>query len=284
VRVHLNCEKEVPSQRRSGEYGAKRRLLSAQKKVTLRKTKSYNYNRMNIKNAGYNFRAGYTFGFNEGLTGKVNKHKLPGNQWNSAEKLDLERMRNLPDIKELYLQDSENGEIHEYYKIGYNWGHLQGREVREPLKDEISEQAFEKCMDEFANCMRILYLQINRERYLAGVIFIEPESEKNRRIKFMNHFVMNTGGNKPDKTILQDIKTLLSENKVQQALDKSLTYFRDQKDLSHFNAVLTLKSNLMALREASKNLKIEKADYLIEKWCLGKSLSGMIDAELLYFL
>jgi hypothetical protein len=232
---------------------------------------------MNIKNIGYNFRTGYTLGFNDGLTDKINKHELPESEWMPADKIDLEYIRRHQEEFKFLLSPETYGEKNEYHKIGYNWGHMQGREAREALKNEMPGQDFEKSLGEFANCLRIIYLQINKEYYLHGVAALEPEKEKEWRLSFIYLFVKKTGEILPGKEIPREIKTLLSESKLLQAIDKAIPYFKELKNLNDYTAALTLKSKLMDLRGESKKQKIEKADYLAEKRRLGNSLSELID-------
>jgi hypothetical protein len=65
---------------------------------------------MNVKDLGYNFREGYTDGFNDGLGKKTNAHKMPENLWKTSEKLDLDRLRRVgedDDSKKLGIEKAD---------------------------------------------------------------------------------------------------------------------------------------------------------------------------------
>jgi len=232
---------------------------------------------INIYTCGYDLRVGYTEGFNDGLTGKANERELPEPEWNSADKLDAEKSMTDSTETSPEHEDYAEGEKSQYYKTGYNWGYLHGNDGRERLKNELPKEQFEKSMGEFANSLKILYLQIKKEYYLVGITSLEPESEKASRTKFIDQFIKDPGEITPDKSILRDIQAFLAENNVQRAIDESVNYFMDRKDLGNFSFALSLKSKLMDLRDDSREHRIEKNEYIIEKKKLGKSLSACIE-------
>jgi len=198
---------------------------------------------------GYNFRVGYTYGFNDGLMGKSNEYKFPETSLNTDEKLDLQKRRSkvftinennssILEDNELFVSRDANSEKHEYLKIGFNWGHNHGSEVRESLRNDIPEEKFEKSMSEFSNCMPILFLQINKEKYLVSVTTAELEREKEFRMSFIAKFIHKSDEIFPDKATLENIKKTLSENKVQQANLQSLIYFENQKNVEVYGSIL----------------------------------------------
>jgi len=227
---------------------------------------------------GYNFRLGYTEGFNQALTGKANEYKLPEHAWHSGERLSLliDRPPESPGDENWC---HAGGEEPEHYKTGYNWGYKDGREEREKAGAAIPAGDFERCMEAFAGSIKILYTQINKERYLVGVLEANPEEEKSSRHRFIQEFV-SAGNLKPDKNVLHEIDFLLSGNNIQRAIDLSLSYFRDLKSIAGFCFALTVRSKLMYLREDSKKGRIEKAGYLAEKAELENSLMKFIKEKL----
>lgn len=231
----------------------------------------------NIYTCGYDLRVGYTERFNDGLTGKANKHQLSETEWNSPDKLDS--MKSPYYVRGMHTLSifQTDGEISEYHKTVYNWGYQHGNDARELMKQYFPNKQFEQSMLDFAECMKILYLQINKERYLEGITSMDPEDEKAMRHRLMDRFTEDGSKMAPEKPILLGFQKCLSENKLQRAIDDSANYFSDQRDLNNFCFSLTLKSKLMRLRNVLRNEEIEKEAYLYEKRKLEDSMSERIN-------
>ena len=227
--------------------------------------------------AQYKYRLGYTEGFNDALENKPNLNSLPEEEWMPKEKTDPSQyeLQKTTDYS-VYNQIEDS---YDTYKIGYNWGYFHGVEERARLKNHISEDKFEKRMSEFANALKIIYLQINRERYLFSWN-LETEIEKNSRRKFVDKFVNNSNEIIPNPTKLNEIKKLLSESKLQRALDSSIIYFKEQKNVEAYSTSLTFISKLMILRDDVKKGKINREDSELGKRSITKLLEGLIDADL----
>lgn len=227
---------------------------------------------------GYNFRVGYSEGFNQALTGKTNEYESPEAVWHSEESLSL-KIKGDPDEPEDEVWCHKGGEEPEHYKTGYNWGYMHGHAEREKSRPSVPEEDFEEYMEAFAGSIRILYMQINKERYLVGVFETDPEEEKSSREKFISEFINSSKVN-PDKNILQQIKTLLATNNSQRAIDLSLTCFRDNKTIIDYYFSLSIRSKLMYLHEDSKKERIDKADYLREKTALENKLLKFVEEKI----
>jgi hypothetical protein len=232
------------------------------------------------KELGYNYRVGYTIGFNDGLTGSVNKYMLHQSVWKPAEELDFNKKDGLLEEQSFasMLDDFRVKPLH--FKIGYNWGHLHGSEERKILEVKIPAERFERSMAHFANVLKIIDLQIRKEFYLHGITYAEPEKEKKGRINFIHRFADISKVPIPDKPSLEAIKSLVGEKKVQQAVDTAADYFGKQRDLETYSAVLSLKSRLIDIREDSKRKKLSREDYLINMCKVGEMLLVLVDAKL----
>lgn len=205
---------------------------------------------------------GYTYGFNAGLIRSENRYFIPEQEWNSAEKLNPGK----------YLREEKGdsssacfeyaGQKKVYHNIGYNWGYLHGSEVRADMKSQVSEREFELTMSAFAKSVRILYLQINEDSYLQCVTELKPDEEKGMRIELFNYFLQKSSEPETDRSALDNIKKLIAENKVQQAIDHSTNHFREQKNIMGFDVALSLKSRLMDIRKANKMDDITEEVYI----------------------
>ncbi len=232
------------------------------------------------KELGYNYRVGYTIGFNDGLTGTKNKYELPQSVWKPAEELDFHNKEGLLEEQSFasMLDDFRVKPLH--FKIGYNWGHLHGTEERKTLNGKIPEEKFERSMKCFANILKIRDLQIRKEYYLHGITFAEPEKEKTGRINFIHLFVDIPATVMPDRSALEEIKTLIGEKKVQQAVDAAANYFGAHRDLEAYSSALSIKSRLMDIREESRRKKLSHGNYLIDMQAVEETLLVLIDSKL----
>lgn len=235
---------------------------------------------LNLKNFGYNLRYGYTDGFNAALTDSENEFSLPVRRWDSVMKLDPGKYLRIQDENDPLPEYEYANEKKEYYKVAYNWGYLHGNLTRNELKIGIAEEVFEKVLSDFANVLEINFLQISKERYLHGVTSLVPEKENGYRKELIYEFLMKPDEIKADGAALEAIHKLITEKKVQQAIDQSRTYFRAQKNLEAYSLSISLLSRLMGIRNSSKCDEISREEYLDGQAEILEELSVRIEKEM----
>jgi len=98
---------------------------------------------------GYNFRVGYSEGFNQALTGKTNEYESPEAVWHSEESLSL-KIKGDPDEPEDEIWCHKGGEEPEHYKTGYNWDTCMATPKGKNQDRLFRKRIFEEYMEAFA--------------------------------------------------------------------------------------------------------------------------------------
>ena len=224
----------------------------------------------------YRYREGYTAGFGDGLTGKANEHEMPESEWKPKDKTGHTPEKSFEVFSKTESAAYTASEKLQKFKVGYNWGYLHGSEEREELKGKIPSGIFEKSMEEFADAISILYLKINKQRYLYGVWDLKPELEKKGRLSFISLFLKGPDEIKADKQKLEEIRGLLAGDKLLRAIDASITYFKGQKDISAYLKSLSMRTELDDLRQKNKAKKLDSEVYKSEMRNIASSLSELV--------
>jgi hypothetical protein len=226
----------------------------------------------------YKFRIGYSAGFNEGLMGHPNENVLPEEAWKAPELLTIKNYQRATDTKVKKGSDHYFEKELTYYKIGFNWGFLHGSEQRDELADSFPEARFERIMAAFANCIKVLFLEVNRNMNLGAVMSIDPDEELRSRLSIINEFLEQKQPEHFSKAFLDSIKNLLAENRFQKALDEFSLEARKLKDIEAYSAALSIKSDFIKLRNASKYKSISKEEYRERFQSLGKEIYKCISS------
>lgn len=224
----------------------------------------------------YKYREGYSKGFGTGLTGRENEYELNEKDWKPEEKTAHKAEEDYDDLTSDMYNNVMMADSLDKFMVGFNWGYYHGSEIRGVLKSQIPPDEFENRMQEFAETLNILYLNINKERYLHGVWDLKPEEEKKGRLNFIGQFLDSPVENKESEEKLKEIRELISADKLLRAINASIVCFKEKKDISAYLKALSLRVALDDLRQGNKSDKLDSSVYKSEMKKIMSELAKLI--------